>query len=214
YRPVGSYDHEVRPDLCPEGVDLVSPPQAQGGAPGQEERDVGPQPSGQRLEAGRPQTDAPETVQGQEDGRRVPAAAPRPTADRDALGDLDPGPSRDAGVTAQLEGGPQGEVALVARDEGMIALHVQGAWPEMDDDVVVQVDRLEDRAQLVVAVLTQAEDLEAEVDLGEGPHAEDAGRRSALHRHPLHRPRASSALTTRNPGWGGSSNAASESVAG
>jgi hypothetical protein len=35
----------------------------------------------------------------------------------------------------------------------------------------VQVDRLEERAQLVVAVVAQAEDLEAEVDLGEGAEA-------------------------------------------
>src|SRR5439155_850784 len=115
------------------------------------------------------------------------AAAPTQTApDRNPLGDGDFGSPLDARMAPQLEGGPQREVSLVLRDVGVVATHLQAAPPRPDDDVVVEVDRLEERAELVVAVLAHAQHLQAEVHLGVGRNAQQA--------------RASPAYTARSPG--------------
>ena len=183
-------------DLPVKGVDLVSAGESQGRPPYQEEGHVGPQPPSQAVKAGRAQADPPQAVQGHEDGRSVAAAPTQTAPDRDPLGDDDFGSPLDAGVALQLEGGPQREVSLVLRHVGVVAAHLQAAPPWPDDDVVVEVDRLEERAQLVVAVLAHAQDLQAEVHLGVCRNAKHARPGGWLQR-PLHRLRASSASTER-----------------
>ena len=74
----------------------------------------------------------------------------------------------------------------------MIAAHREVASSRAQLDVVLEVDGLEDRAQLVVAVLPRAQDLEAEVDLRERRDAEHA----CAHRAP-HSRRASAASIAR-----------------
>lgn len=186
----------MSPDLPPQRVDLVAAGESQGRPADQEEGHVGSQPPGQPVQPGRAQADAPEPVQGHEDGRGV-AAAPTETApDRDPLGDGDFGSPLDARMALQLEGGPQREVSRVLRHVGVVAAHLQAAPPWPDDDVVVEVDRLEERAQLVVAVLAHAQDLQPEVHLGVGRHAKRARPGGRLQR-PLHRLRASSGSTER-----------------
>ena len=186
----------MSPDLPAQGVNLVAAGEAQGRPPDQEEGDVGPQPPGQPVQPGRAQAYPPEPVQGHEDGRGIAAAPTETPSDRDPLGDGDLGSLFDARMALQLEGGPQREVSLVLRHVGVVAAHLQAAPPGPDDDVVVEVDRLEERSQLVVAVLAHTQDLQAEVHLGVGGNAKRARAGGRLQR-PLHKLRASSASTER-----------------
>lgn len=183
-------------DLPAQGVDLVAAGESQGCPPQEEEGHVGPQPPGQPVQPGRAQADPPQPVQGHEDGRGVAAAPAQPASDRDPLGDDDFGSPLDAGMALQLEGRPQREVSPILRHVGVVAAHLQALPPWPDDDVVVEVDRLEERAQLVIAVLAHAQDLQAEVHLGVCRNAKRARRGGRLQR-PLHRRRASSASTER-----------------
>ena len=183
-------------DLAAQGVDLVAAGEPQGRPPYQEEGHVGPQPPRQPVQPGRAQADPPQPVQGHEDGRGVAAAPTQTAPDRDPLGDGDFGSPLDAHMSLKLQGGPQREVSLVLRHVGVVAAHLQAAPPWPDDDVVVEVDRLEERAQLVVAVLAHAQDLQAEVHLGVCGNAKRARPGGRLQR-PLHKLRASSASTER-----------------
>ena len=183
-------------DLAPQRVDLVAAGESQGRPPDQEEGHVGSQPPGQTVQPGRAQADGPQPVQGHEDSRGVAAPPTQTAPDRDPLGDGDFGSPLDARMAPQLEGGPQREISLVLRDIGVVATHLQAAPPRPDDDVVVEVDRLEERAELVVAVLAHAQHLQAEVHLGVGRNAQHARPGGRLQR-PLHRLRASSASTER-----------------
>ena len=183
-------------DLPAQGVDLVAAGETQGRPPHEEEGHVGPQPPGQPMQPGRAEADPPQPVQGHEDGGGVAAAPAQTASHRDPLGDGDFGSSLDARMALQLEGRPQREVTLVLRHVGVVAAHLQAAPPGPDDNVVVEVDRLEERAQLVIAVLAHAQDLQAEVHLGVCRNANRARRGGRLQR-PLHRLRASSASTER-----------------
>ena len=196
YRPLEVDDDRVTTDLTVKGIDLVAPAQAKGGPPHQEERHVGAQPAGQEVESGPTQTHSPEPVQGHQHRRGVAAPPRQPPADGDAFGDGDLRPPLDARVALQLESGPQGQVPFVAGHGRIVAAHHQPARTRLDQDVVVKIDRLEERAQLVVAVRAHTEDLQPEVDLGVGADAQRPRLRGRLQR-PLRRLRASSASTER-----------------
>jgi len=209
HRPAGVDDDHVTTDLTTQGVDLVPPGQPEGGAPDEKKWHVGPQPPGEGVQARRPEAHLPQAIEGHEHRGGIAATAPQASPHRDALGDSDIGPAVDAGMALQLQCRTQGQISLVKGHIGMVTAHFQAMRARPDDHVVVEVDRLEERAQLVIAVLASAQHLEAEVHLGIGTHTEGAGR-PGLHR-PLHRLRASSASMVRKPGWGGSAKAASDS---
>ena len=98
----------------------------------------------------------------------LPPPSPPPTGIRFWMSiRTPPGPSSAAAPR------PHGrQVRLVGRHDRVVTGTSIAPGPAAgSDDVVVQVDGLEQGAQLVVAVLAQAEHLEAEVDLGVRPEA-------------------------------------------
>src|SRR6185436_387193 len=112
-----------------------------------EEGNVCAQTPRQRLQAVEPEADAPPAVQRHQHGGRVAAAAAEPARDRYALGDRDLHSAADARVLLEEEGGAHGEVPLVQGDVGVVAADGDALPARAQHDVVVQVDRLEQRAQ-------------------------------------------------------------------
>ncbi len=180
-------------DLPAQGEDLVPAPQTEGGAPEEEEGHVGAEAPGDGHEAGDAQPEPPHPVETHQDHGGVAASAAEAARYRDALRDHDLDALRHVRVATQEGGGPEREVRLPERHVGVVAPQDDVGTARPQDQVVVQRDRLEERAQLVVAVLAPGEDLEAEVHLGERPEAELARRAQRT----LHSRRASPASTGR-----------------
>lgn len=173
------HEHHVCPHLPQQRIGLVAAAEAERRAAEQEERHVGAEATGERVQARRTEAEAPQLVEADEDGRRVTAAAAEPTACRYALGDVDGDPGLDPRVAAQRVCRLPGEVALVGRNPRGIAGERDAGARGAQLHVVVEGHGLEDRPQLVVAVLAGAEHLEAEVHLrvgrdDEGPHRHSA----------------------------------------
>lgn len=196
------HNHHLGFHLPEERIDLVAAGQPEGGSAQEEEGHVGPQAASQRVQPIGAQADSPQPVERQQHGRRVAAPAAHPARDRYALGDDDFNTLAHARVLLQELGGAYGQVALAGRHAGMIAMRGDAALPRSQHDVVVQLDRLEQRAQLVVAVLSRTEHFEAEVDLRERADSQRGANgarawRGRGHPHRVHRVRASSMSTAR-----------------
>ena len=192
--------------LVPEGIHLVTPPQTQGGPPGQEVGHVRPQPAGQGEEAGRAEAEAPQPIEGHQDRRGVAAPPSEAPTHGDALVDLDLHAPLEAGVAAECFGRSDGQVLLAAGDAWVVATRPDAGGPGAQHEVVMEVDGLEQRPQLVVAVLAPSEHLQAEVDLRVAGDRHDrrargaaprAGPRRARRHRPPHSRRASAASTRR-----------------
>ena len=168
----GVHDDHVGPHLAAQGVDLVPPGEAEGRPPEQEVGHVGPQAAGQGVEAGRPEPQSSTAGRGR--GGRRPRCCGPPRAPR-RPGCASGSRSRPRPTRGRRRAGPRAARAArfvaVRGHERVVAAHGDAAGARAQDDVVVEVDRLEERAQLVVAVVAEAEDLEAEVDLGVGAEA-------------------------------------------
>ena len=123
------------------------------------------------------ESQTPQTVEAQQHRRRVAAAATETPGYRNALEDRDLDALAQPGVATQLLRGARGQVPFVGRHARVVGAHTDAALPRRKLDVVAQFDRLEQRAQLVVAVLPRAEHFEAQVDLGEGAKPHDGRTR-------------------------------------
>jgi len=163
-------DHNVGPELYRERIDLVAATDPERGTPKQEIRHIGPQPPRQGQQARRAETQAPESIETPQDGGGVGAASGQARGDWNPLPDCNVGTARRPAEALQCESGSQGEIPLVHRQTGIVALQTDRSWPWRQPNVVVQVDGLKKGAQLVVAVCTLAEHLEAQVDLRERGH--------------------------------------------
>src|SRR5262249_44338593 len=78
------------------------------------------------------------------------------------------GPARSP---PQAIGGAPDQVAVVARARRIVARQPEGSAHATDGQRIVQRDRLEDRAQLVEAVVTPAEHAQRQIDFREGADA-------------------------------------------
>ena len=192
-RQPGVHEDDVRPQLPAQRVDLVPSPQAQSRPPEKEEGDVRPQATSEAMQPVRAEAQPPHAVEAQEHRRRVAAPPSEAPRHRDALPDRDLHPLREAGEAAHLDGGAGSEVLRARRDERVRAAHDDALPPRAQRDVVVEVDGLEQRPQLVIAVLPPSQDLETQVDLGVAAESERAQR----HQPPPSSRRASAAFTGR-----------------
>ena len=99
---------------------------------------------------------------------RVAAAAGQAAPGRNALFHADCRPPGRARMALQEPGRPDDQVRLVPGDFGVVPRDGHGRalrGPEFQD--VVEIQPLEERPQIVVAVRTPADDLQAQIDLGE-----------------------------------------------
>lgn len=115
---------------------------------------------------------ADERGEGADHRRGIRRAAAQTAAHRDALGDVDADFARNArGVEGKARSG-LGEVLAGNRDVGEDVNARTAAALEGYVETVGERDRVEDRADLVVAVLALAEYSKREVDLGVGEYAD------------------------------------------
>ena len=123
----------------------------------------------QTGEVARSEARAPQLVERHQRRRRIAAAAAQSRLRRDALFDCD---VHAAHLTVAAAGGPQGlrrtphQVAPVGRHVGGGALERERAAPSAKHETVVQRQRLEHRAQVVVAIGAASDNPQIEVDLG------------------------------------------------
>ena len=100
-----------------------------------------------------------------QDGRRIGAAAAKARGDRDSLVHLDPEWGPVPAVLAQGSESRLGQVGLLDSLTDHLVLTRLG-----DPELVRQFQRLEQRADLVQAVVPSRADIEAQVELGRGEH--------------------------------------------
>src|SRR6266550_1024994 len=144
------------------------------------------------MGADRPESttvEPPQACERAQHGAGVARTAAEPGGDRDALLHTH---VREGGAAIGLgesAHGPRGEIIAVGRSDVRCDANVERRFVDSDADAIAQVDRREDRSELVIAVRTATEHLERQVDLRRG-HNDDgtahargtpAARASATH---------------------------------
>ena len=189
--PKRRLDHDdAEPADIVDGIDLVAACGAERRAAEEEERHVGPEPGRERVEGRLAETAVPDAVEADEGGRRVGAAATEAGRCRDPLLETHVRPAR---ITVAAERPPErqrgapDQVRPVRRNPRRAGAQCEGPRPRGDRQRVVQRDRLQQRADVVVAVRPLRPDTEREIDLRAG-----AKNERPVHTRPL------SAICVRN----------------
>ena len=152
----GIRDARCAPQLAPERVDLVSPRPGRGPCRPPGKRGRRRRAARQGLEAVGSEAETPEPVEGQEDGGGIAAAASQASRHGDPLGDPDLRARPDLGEALAAPGPPAPARLPSPRGRRVVAVHgdaprplarkTMSSWRSM---------RLEQRAQLVIAVLAR-----------------------------------------------------------
>src|SRR5207249_9704076 len=134
---------------------------ADGVAPKDEKRHVGPELQADFAEPGTAEVQFPQAIEDQQDRRRIRRAPAEPAADGEVLFEPQLGPAPGARFTPQKPRRPDAEVFFAERPlEAHIAVRARS-----DAYAVAAVDQAKDGLQLVVAVRSQAEQVQEQIQL-------------------------------------------------
>jgi hypothetical protein len=167
----GIHEDSVTAYLSPEWIHLVPAREAERGAAQEEVRHVRAELDREAMQPVRTEAQLPQPIETEQHRGGVARATAEPAADGNPLVDADLDALADPAVAPQQLCGARREVGLVARHERVVTHHAHAAPRGHQHDLVGQVDRLEERAQLVVAVLPHPEHLEPEIHFRERPDA-------------------------------------------
>ena len=172
------HHHPVRGQLG-ERIDLIPAPDPEHRAADQEERTVGPDVGGQRVEPGRGQGPSPQPTQAAKRSHRIGGPAPEPRRDGDPLSDAHrqaPNLAASPQLGPQPPGRAMHEVVSPQRHAGRGTPNATVALERPQRERVVQIDGLQDGPQIVETVPAPAADPQIQIDLGVRPHRHPPGR--------------------------------------
>lgn len=150
------------------------PPPPSHGRPAQEEKwDVRADLESQAGESRPRVAEPPQPVERHERRGRIAGSPAEARPVRDPLRQAEFGPAAPAGLAGQEPGRPDHEVVVAGRKRGIVRGEPETTAARRDQEPVLEVDRLEECHEVVIAVGPATADPETEIQLGRSPDRED-----------------------------------------